>query len=169
MSAKEKFETFAQNKIGEIYSKRDFDDIYNLIAEKDESFRLYPRTDFDFQFLSFRLALASMAWKNACLENGVNEEVIQKLFLRNVLQTFGTKESLPLASVFSEYQYSGDEERPEGDTISMVTTLFRKLEAANPRRVKRVTQQTAESFKAMVEISEGIRVSFQNDFYTLTT
>lgn len=158
------YKQFAVRKIEEIYKMEDLEELYALIVTKDETFALYPKPAFQFHFTCMRLALSCIAWVNACRQSGMEDESSQKIFLRAVMERFKTPETIEIAKTFSEYLYSGDENNPAGETISMVTRLFQKLEEAQGPGKKQINKKTVECFKTLIYIAEGIRESFENEF-----
>ncbi len=163
----ERFKTWAQAKISEIYQSENIIQTYQRLCEKEKSFAAYPKEAFGFEYICLRLAIGCIAWINACRENNISEKAIQNVFLKSVMSSFETPKSLPIASAFSEYLYSPDGIRKNDEIVPLVAKMFERLEAKRAAGKKKIDQKIIESVKTLIAMSESTRMSFENEFLEL--
>src|SRR5437016_293646 len=106
------FESYAKRAFAAILETNDYERIYDLAAQKEPRYKDVPRTVFGEEYLCARLALGVYAWMAACREQGIEDAVLQKTFLKTVMEAFRSEKFLKLADVFSQYLYSSKEEIP---------------------------------------------------------
>ncbi len=159
------FKAFAEEKIAAIYAQNDVDEIYALLCKKNSSFSNYSKEAFEFEFVCLRLAIDCIGWINGCRENHISDKTLQNTFFKSVMDSFASPKLLPLAAGFSDYLYSPDGTRKSDETFSLVVILFKRLEGRQKKSALRTEKSDLTGcVKAMVEITESIRMSFENEF-----
>lgn len=163
LSQVDQFQSFAERKISESFQSKDAKEIYPLLCSKDLSFSTYPRKCFSDEWILFRLALGSLAWHEACLENHIEDKAIQKMFIQKILRTFKAPESLPQATAFSEYIYSADGTHLNGEVVLLVERFLARL-SKKSKGLPKSSIALRVCFQTLVEVAESLRMSLQNGF-----
>lgn len=165
MSGKEDhYKAFAERAIEDIYKREDLADVYSLLCAKEKRLSEWGKDAFGLEYLCLRLALGCVAWVSGCRESGVTEKSVQGLFLKCVMDSFESPDTLPIASAFSEYLYARDGMGKIDETFPLVEKFLIRLTRQASPESRAVLERNSLLAKAVMEICESIRMSFEDDF-----
>ncbi len=155
--------SYAAQALVDVYNLNDFEMIYKHLCGQSAAFSSVSAEAFSFEYLASRLAMASLSWIAACKENNITDDAEQKIFLKLIMNSFASPKFVNIASVFSEYLYSRDEDN-KTPSIAVAHLLFKRLGKESMERTGGVAKMN-NGFQVLVEIFEGFRSSFENDFF----
>lgn len=159
----EDYTRFAKRIIEQISKAEDGKEILKMLRTKDELFKDVEEVRFCYEFTAAQLAVACHAWEVSCDENRIDNDEIERAFLKAVMDSFQSKESLQFASDFSFYhQRAGYEE--EDDSVGVVKVFYKRLAFTKSLETEEARKKNAEGFQALVSSLEGFKTSFSNGF-----
>ena len=153
------FESYAKRAFAAVLETKDYERIYEAAAAEDPRLKDVLPTTFGEEYLCARLALGVYAWMAACREHGIEDTVLQKTFLKVVMEAFHSEKFLKLAEIFSQYLYSSDESIPA--LPRMAAHMHSRLKIASSVS----KSELSGSFKIVAAALEGFKVSFENYFF----
>lgn len=166
MESKPDLKALQTRILSEILSSSEYEELYNLLSEKEPGFGRITRDAFNTEYLAAKLALASRFWEKSCSESMPESgEQEQKLFFKAVMKCFQSPKMVPLATAFSEYLLEPSGEEGHSPVIQAGLKLFGRFGLA-----EKITKGSgpkaavSDAFRILVETLEGFRVSFENDF-----
>ena len=158
----QKYEAYVAKKLASIYETNDFQNILGILKKADKQFSKIREDLFGMEYLASRLALACRVWEHCCEENGVQEEIYEKMLLRKIMNSFQSPKYVDLASSFSDYLYH-DPGKPN-PVISIADRFYQRLDLKSTVGEGKA-QKVTESFQTLVALSDSFRTSFENDFF----
>ena len=160
-----RFRDFASRLLAKIYGNLEHERIYSHLFKKDIALEPVSVDAFGLHYLGACLALGAEAWFKACLENGVRDPVIRKIFLKAVTDSFQSPKFLSIAAAFSEALHCEDL-KEESPAISLARHVCRKWGLKSARRAGRGKEEClGDFFRNLVEIFEGFRCQIENEIF----
>ena len=101
--------------------------IYDHLTQNFSFFSKVNREQFQSEYTALRLALATAAWENACIDHHLTQQEIPKIFLREVTRSFESPKALPVAQMFSDYLYAPDLEEEKDLMVALVKRFIHRL------------------------------------------
>lgn len=153
-------ESTVQIFISKIFKKILEEEPEDLLTKKFEEKGLrLPEQIFLNEYRACCLALASHAWEFAVRDNLNTIRMGEKLFFKSVMAGFDSPQKIALASAFSDYYCQM--RLPTDSSLSVVlgTRFCERVTLAKPP--KEILESVAGT---VIEILEGLRVTFENQF-----
>mgnify|MGYP000148815394 CR=1 FL=1 len=165
MTVTRDIKAYQKQVLSELLASSEYEELFNMLREKEKSFKIIQRDSFNAEYLAAKLALAAHYWElyvpQYIAGAGENDG---KLLFKAVMHCFQSPKMLPLATAFSEYIYFETEKDAPGPCVKAALKLFERLGLSEKVTVTSGNETTvSHSFRILAETLDGFRASFEND------
>ncbi len=158
------FQSHAGEVLKEVLDSGDEDRIFQSLGEEDPDFLKIKIDDFRRHYLCARLALISLVWESVCLDHGIRQHEKAKAFLKKVMDTFQTSETLSFAADFSEYRCAQELSEQPSEFLAIATWFFKRFQLSPLVSMDADAQMLKPSFLILAGALDGLRIGFENQF-----
>ncbi len=155
---------FAAGALVRIYETHDFENVRSHLAAQDPGFLTVTPDDFGRESLAGRLALCCLVWETCCFENHFDKDNTLRIFLKCAMDSFRSSKFLSLAETFGDYLHGRPSETDLSPAVKIAGHLFRRLKLEPVQKKGGESGRLNPAFALLVEVFEGIRASFENEF-----
>jgi len=154
----ESFQEFAAQQLKKIRESHDDLSVGEKLRESLPSKYEFKPDQFAFEYHLLRYALGCRFWESVCLENGIEDEAVQKAFMREMMAGYQSPTQINQAKGFSEYLHEGREVGDDQALLMMLEKFFGRLSLTKWITETKRERRIGPAFQELV----GILQAFQS-------
>jgi hypothetical protein len=155
------FQNKTRECMQEIIDAGDEKRIFKVLGQEDPEFARLNFEVFKKHYLAARLALVSLVWEKVCSEHQIEGES-RRAFLKRVMDTFQTPDTIPFATLFSEFRCASDLTEEEDLLPSLIRLMFDRLGISPALKMSEQDQMIRPSAHLVAGALDALRVAQEN-------